>query len=55
MELQVTIDDLKAYTRPWTATIPFRLMADTELIEDACENERDAKRIESTASRANKK
>jgi hypothetical protein len=49
MELQVTIDDPKAYTRPWTATIPFRLLADTELIEDACENERDAQRIGSTA------
>jgi hypothetical protein len=50
MELQVTIDDPKAYTRAWTATIPFRLLPDTELLEDACENERDAKRIESIAS-----
>ena len=49
MELQVTIDDPKAYTGSWTATIPFRLVPDTELLEDACENERDANRIESTA------
>jgi hypothetical protein len=46
LELEVTIDDPKAYTRPWTAVIPFRLLADTELLEDACENEQDARRIE---------
>src|SRR4029453_14983978 len=45
-----TIDGPKASTRPWTATIPFRLLPDTELLEDACENERDAKRIEPIAS-----
>jgi hypothetical protein len=50
LELQVTIEDPKAYTRPWTATISFRLVPDTELLEDACENELDAKRIDSAAS-----
>jgi hypothetical protein len=49
LELQVTIDDPKAYTRAWTATIPFRLLPDTELLEDACENERDAPRINAIA------
>ena len=42
MELQVTIDDPNAYTAPWTATIQFRLLPDTELIEDVCDNEKDA-------------
>jgi len=37
----VTVDDPKAYTRPWTVTIKQRLMGDDELIEFVClENER---------------
>ncbi|HEV8397281.1 MAG TPA: hypothetical protein VGQ37_23520 [Vicinamibacterales bacterium] len=41
MEVEVTVDDPKAYTRPWTVTIKQRLMADDELIEFVCqENER---------------
>lgn len=43
MELQVIIDDPKAYTKPWTAILQLRLLADTELIEDVCDNERDAR------------
>ena len=43
LEIQVTIDDPKAYTKPWTVTVNQRLMADTELIEFVCqENEKDA-------------
>jgi len=41
MDIQITIDDPKAYTKPWTVTIPKDLMADTELIEWMCENEKD--------------
>ena len=42
MELVVTVDDPKAYSRPWTsATIPFSLLPDTELLEHLCENNRD--------------
>jgi hypothetical protein len=41
MELQITIDDSKMYTRPWTVTVPYNLMPDTELIEYVCENEKD--------------
>jgi hypothetical protein len=43
LELQVTIDDPKAYTKPWIASIPLVLMADMEMIEDVCDNEKDAK------------
>jgi hypothetical protein len=46
MEMQLTIDDPKAYTRPWSVTIGFDLLPDTDLIEDICDNERDSSRIE---------
>ncbi len=39
--VQVTVDDSKAYTKPWTVLIKERLIADTELIDEIClENER---------------
>jgi hypothetical protein len=41
MELQITIDDPKMYTKAWTATVPYNLVPDTELIEYVCENEKD--------------
>ena len=40
MEIGVTIDDPKAYTRPWSANLKLRLMPDTELMEMTCENSR---------------
>jgi hypothetical protein len=42
IDLQVTLDDPKAYTRSWTLPIELDLMPDGELIEYVCENERDA-------------
>ncbi len=42
VDLQVTLDDPKAYTRPWTLPFEFDLIPDGELIEYVCENERDA-------------
>jgi hypothetical protein len=41
MEIDVTVDDPKAYTAPWTVRVNWNLMANTELIEFICE-ERDA-------------
>jgi len=41
MEVQVTIDDPKAYIKPWTAKIQWEYMPDTELLDWVCENERD--------------
>lgn len=38
---QFTIDDPKAYVRPWNVSMTFDLLPDTELIEHVCENERD--------------
>jgi hypothetical protein len=42
MDLVVTIDDPKAYTKPWTPTLHFQLQADYEMIEHVCDNERDS-------------
>jgi hypothetical protein len=41
MEIDITIDDPKAYTRPWTVRVNQRIMLDEELIEFIClENQR---------------
>jgi len=37
LEIEVTIDDPKAYTKPWTVTVYQRLMPDTDLIEFICQ------------------
>jgi hypothetical protein len=39
--IEFTFTDPKYYERPWTATISFDLMPDTELMEHLCENEKD--------------
>jgi hypothetical protein len=41
LEIEITVDDPKAYTKPWTVRIAQRVMLNTELIEFICE-ERDA-------------
>jgi len=38
LEIGITIDDPKAYTKPWTATMKVDLLPDTELLETTCEN-----------------
>ena len=46
LEIEVTIDDPKAYTKPWTVTVHQRIMLDTDLIEFVCqENDRDETHI----------
>jgi len=43
MDLQVTLNDPKAYARPWTIEATINLVPDTELLEYVCaENEKDA-------------
>ena len=39
-ELTITIDDPKAFLKPWTITTPLRLLPDTSLIESFCESHR---------------
>jgi hypothetical protein len=42
MDLDININDPGAYLKPWNApTVHFRLMAETDLIEHLCENNRD--------------
>ena len=43
MEIDVTVDDPKAYTRPWTFRLIHTIVLDTELMDYICvENEKDA-------------
>jgi len=41
LNIEFTFDDPKNYAQPWSATVPFNLMPDTELIDHICENEKD--------------
>jgi hypothetical protein len=36
LEIEVTVDDPKAYTRPWTVTLRQQFAPDTELIDEIC-------------------
>jgi hypothetical protein len=45
MQVQVTIDDTKAYTKPWTVTIPWAYLPDSDLLDWVCENEKDFRHI----------
>jgi hypothetical protein len=41
LEIEVTVDDPKAYTKPWTVTLRQQFAADTELVDEICaENEK---------------
>jgi hypothetical protein len=50
LDVQVTFDDPKAYTRPWTLPMEFALVPDGQLIEYVCENERDKSHLVGTSS-----
>ena len=46
MEIQVTVDDSKAYSKPWTVTLPYVLQPDTDLLEYVCnENNKDIQHL----------
>ena len=46
LEIEVTVDDPKAYTRPWTVSMPMELRLDTELVDEFClENEKSSQRM----------
>jgi uncharacterized protein RhaS with RHS repeats len=46
LEIEVTINDPKAYTRSWTATIRQTAVVDTELLDYICaENEKDVQHL----------
>jgi hypothetical protein len=42
LEIEITVDDPKAYTKPWTIKLSQPIVADTEMLDYICqENERD--------------
>jgi hypothetical protein len=46
LNLAITIDDPKAYTKPFTIDMNMKIMIDTQMIEEFClENERDSSRL----------
>jgi hypothetical protein len=46
LQIEVTVDDPKVYTKPWTVTLKERIVLDTELIDEIClENEKSYERI----------
>jgi hypothetical protein len=45
MDFEITIDDPKAFTRPFTIKGERLLAPDTDLLEDVCDNEKDGHRL----------
>jgi len=46
LEIHVTVDDPKAYTKPWTVDLRQRIVPATELIDEIClENEQSLKHM----------
>jgi hypothetical protein len=41
MDLQITVDDPRTYTKPVTVNVHLYLLPDTDLIESVCEDEKD--------------
>ena len=42
LEVTITVDDPKAYTRPWTVALKQTIVADSDLLDYVCqENEKD--------------
>jgi hypothetical protein len=49
LEIELTVNDPKAYTKPWTVMLKQSLAVDTELVDEIClENEKSAQRMRST-------
>ena len=47
MDLSVTVDDPKMYTRPFTIKVTELLLPDTDILESVCnENEKDLARLD---------
>jgi len=45
-EIRITIDDPKAYTKPWSMTLPLAFVPDSELLEYVCtENNKDVEHL----------
>jgi hypothetical protein len=47
LEIQITVDDPKAYTQPWTVSMNQEIRLDTELMDEFClENEKSFQRMQ---------
>jgi hypothetical protein len=52
LEVEITVDDPKAYTKPWTVKVNQVLVADTDLLEFIClENEKDIQHMNAGAQK----
>ena len=48
LEIEITVDDPKAYTKPWTVKLTQSIKLDTDLLDFVCvENEKDASHLSS--------
>ena len=46
LRIDATVDDPKAFTKPWTVTLTQRIVVDTELVDEIClENEKSSQRM----------
>ncbi|HMF96003.1 MAG TPA: hypothetical protein VKE96_16990 [Vicinamibacterales bacterium] len=46
LEVEITVDDAKAYTKPWTVTLKQNIVLNTELVDEMCvENEKSTKHM----------
>ena len=44
MKVEISVNDPKAYTKPWSVTIEMALQVDTQMLEEIClDNEQDVK------------
>jgi hypothetical protein len=41
LDVEMTFDDPKIYTKPFTIKVPHTLMADADIFESFCDNEKD--------------
>jgi hypothetical protein len=49
LELEITVDDPKVYTRAWTVKMTQNIELDTELVDEFClENEKSYQRMQTT-------
>src|SRR5258705_9880525 len=47
LEVELTVDDSKVYTRPWTVSMRQAIQLDTELVDEFClEGEKDYERLQ---------
>jgi hypothetical protein len=46
IEIELTVNDLKAYTKPWTVHLKQQIVVDTDLVDEIClENEKSSKHM----------